>query len=146
MKFAFSLLLTSVLLIFLYFKIEGSEVTDSFIVVSNTLTVIALSLFGVFIIFNKRDLRFIFKFVITFIVSYLICSIPTMYHVGRPDWVVGITTFQRFEWFIVDGLSMAFIDSRTTFVFFIKLMISILSGILVSTLMNVKKKKTNQSY
>ncbi|WP_134687083.1 hypothetical protein [Brevibacillus migulae] len=122
------LITVNVLILFFFYLIEGSRVTDGFLIKSATLAIGSLSVIGFHILFQKRGYPYQAKMVIAFVSFYLLCSILAMLEVGRPQWAVGVTVLQRIEWFVRDGLSLAFIDLDAIKVFFLKWFASMIAA------------------
>lgn len=67
-------------------------------------------------------------FLITFVLAYILISLPAMLGIGSViDWVPEVTWYQKFKGYVVDGLLNNF---------FMKIIIAITLGIVVSLIIS----------
>lgn len=71
---------------------------------------------------------------ITFVVTYVLISLPAIFGIGYViDWVPEATLFQKFKKYFVDGLLMNFL---------IKLIIASVAAVVVHFVLSFRRKST----
>lgn len=147
MKFYITNIFIATFFIIVIFLIEGRN-SDGFIIGSLIIVMIATGICGIYLLIKTKSMSLMGIFIVVFIVGYLLLSVPTMFFVGRPAWVVGVTTFERASWFMKDGLSLSFIEN-SIYILKKKLYISAIVAFIVTLIKyffeNDKKKGHHQN-